>query len=308
MQASELAKRVNGTLSGPDRPFVGVAPLSAAQEDQVAYAEGALPPGCRAGVLLIRSAIPGRCCVVVEDPKLAFIQLLRLLFPEVHPSGVQPGAWVHPDATLEAGVVVYPGVVVGADCWVGAETVLFPNVVLYPKTRVGRNCRIHAGVVLGADGFSYHATPQGVVKVPQVGNVVVGDGVEIGANSTIDRAFLTSTKIGSGACLDNLVHVGHNTEVGRHSVIAAQTGISGSVTIGDGVVMGGQVGVADHATIGPGARLGAGAGVHGTIPAGEAWLGRPAVPVRLARRIMVIRNHLPEMWAWFRKHKREQGD
>ena len=296
MTASELAALVGGALTGEDRAFVGVAPLNSASPSQAAYAEGAVPDGCHAGVLLARAAVPGRTVVVIDDPKAGFIRLLERLFPEVHAPGVMPGANVHPSAKIAASASVYPGVYVGPGCVVGEGTVLFPNAVLYPGTLVGRDCRIHAGVVLGADGFSYHRGSFGVVKVPQVGRVHVEDGVEIGANSTVDRAFLDETLIGAGAKIDNLVQVGHNSKVGRRAVLAAQSGLSGSVTLGDGVVLAGQVGVADHVEIGPGAVVGAQSGVSHDLAGGERYLGSPAVPLAQARRIYAIWKRLPELW------------
>lgn len=296
MNASELAELVGGRLAGDDRAFSGVAPLPSASPAQAAYAEGAVPDGCHAGVLLARAAVPGRTVVVVDDPKAAFIRLLEHLFPEVHAPGVMPGAHVHPSAKIAPSASIYPGVVIGAGCAVGEGSILFPNVVLYPGTIVGRDCRVHAGVVLGADGFSYHRGAHGVTKVPQVGRVRVEDGVEIGANSTIDRAFLEETLIGAGAKIDNLVQVGHNSRVGRRAVLAAQTGLSGSVTLGDGVVLAGQVGVADHVEIGPGAVVGAQSGVSHDLPGGERYLGSPAVPAAQARRIYAVWKRLPELW------------
>lgn len=291
--AAELARRFGGELVGEDRPFSGVAPLNRAGPDQVAYAEHRLPPACKAGVLLVRKPVEGRTCVVVADPKLAFIRLLGELFPEAHEPGVHPGAFVHPTARLGKDVVVYPGAWVGADCEVGDRTVIFPNAVLYPGTVIGRDCRVHAGAVLGADGFSFHPTPEGWVKVPQVGRVRIGDGVEVGANSCIDRAFLEETVVGDGSKLDNLIQVGHNTRLGREVVVAAQAGLSGSVEVGDAAVLGGQVGVADHARLGAGVRVGAQSGVHGELSPGTTWLGTPAMPIGLGRRVYAAMRRLP---------------
>ncbi|MFT5679852.1 MAG: UDP-3-O-[3-hydroxymyristoyl] glucosamine N-acyltransferase [Myxococcota bacterium] len=296
MHAAELAALVGGVLAGPDGRFETVAPLSGAGPTHVAYAEGAVPSDCAAGVLLVCEPIEGRCCVVAPDPKAAFITLLHHLFPETHPAGVHSGAHVDPSARLGEGVVVYPGAFVGADCEIGAGTIIFPNAVIYPATTIGRRCRIHASAVIGSDGFSYHPTATGILKVPQVGRVVLGDDVEVGAGSTIDRAFLTETRLGDGVKLDNLVHVGHNSQLGRGVIVAAQSGISGSCTIGDFALLGGQVGVADHAEIGAGARLGARSAAHGRLAGGQTYLGVPAAPIRLTRRMMAVSRRLPEMW------------
>ena len=304
MDAAWLAALVGGETAGPAGRFETVAPLDAAGPAHAAYAEGTVPTDCRAGVLLVKAPVPGRCCVVVADPKAAFIVLLAHLFPETHRPGVHPGAHVDPTARLGEGVAIYPGAFVGADCEIGAGTIIFPNAVIYPRTTIGRRCRIHAGAVVGADGFSYHPTAAGLRKVPQVGRVVIGDEVEIGAGATIDRAFLTETRLGDGVKLDNLVHVGHNSQLGRGVIAAAQTGISGSCTIGDFAVLGGQVGIADHAEIGAGAQLGARAAAHGRLAGGQAYLGVPAAPIRLTRRVMAVTRRLPEMWRMLQRLQR----
>lgn len=297
--AAAVAALTGGALVGPDRPVSGVAPLGRAGPDDLAFLDRGAPGD--AGVLLARAAVEGRTVVVVADPLAALVDLLVAHFPEesappVSPaSAAHPGAFVHPTARVGA-ATLHPGVVVGADCAVGDGSVLFPNVVLYPRTRVGRGARIHAGTVLGADGFRYHPTARGLLRVPHVAGVVIGDNVEIGPNCTIDRGFLEDTTLGDGCRLDALVHVGHNVTLGRTVLVAAQTGLSGSVRVGDGAVLGGQVGVADHAEIGAGARIGAQSGVHGQIPAGEAWLGTPALPLAITRRVYASMRYLPEIW------------
>ena len=294
--AKQIAERVGGQLEGPDRAIAAVATIEAAESADLAYLERGTPGA--AGVLLAKHALPGRTVVVVPDPLAALCQLLEDWFPEPAFEGA-----VHPTATVHPTVLLDPGVVVGAFCVVAEDTHLFPNVVLYPRTRIGRGCRIHAGSVLGADGFRYHATAGGPLRVPQVGGVVLGDAVDIGANCTIDRGFIGDTVLGEGCKLDNLVHVGHNCTLGRYVVVAAQTGISGSVRIGDGVLIGGQVGVADHTTIGDGARIGAQSGLHGKIPAGETWLGTPALPIATMRRVYALTRDLPAMWRAWRPDK-----
>lgn len=305
--SEELAEALGAEHHGPAQTIRGVAPLEDAGPGELAYAEGA--PQGEAGVLLCRTAAPDRATIVVEDPKLAFIQVLEAWFPERHTRGIHPSAQVlgtlgrgvsigassviERGAVIGDGVVIYPGVYVGRDCEVGAYTVLFPRVVLYPGTRVGRHCRLHAGVVLGADGFSYHPSAGGLVKVPQVGRVVVEDEVEIGANTCIDRAFLRETRIGRGSKLDNLVQVGHNTRLGESCLLAAQAGLSGSVELGNGVVLGGQAGVADHLRVGDGARIGAQSGVMREVPAGQSVFGSPARPLREALRIIAALPKLP---------------
>lgn len=304
MTADELAALVGGERFGAARAFSGVAPLDQAGPDEAAYAERALPEGCAAGVILARAPIDGRTGVAVADPKRAFIALLDHLFPEQHRAGVHPGAVVDPSATLGAGVVVYPGAWIGAGCVIGEQTIIFPSVTIYPGTVIGRRCRIHAGAVLGADGFSYHPTERGPLKVPQVGRLVLGDDVEIGANATIDRAFLGETRLGAMVKLDNLVHVAHNCTVGPGTVAAAQAGIAGSSTIGAGCQLGGQAGVSDHATLEDGVLLGARAAAKGRLAGGQAYLGVPAAPIQQARRAMVVARKLPELWRGLQRLER----
>jgi UDP-3-O-[3-hydroxymyristoyl] glucosamine N-acyltransferase len=300
----ELAALVSGARFGPDRAFAGVAPLAEAGPEQLAYADAAVPGDCTAGVLLSRAPVAGRSGVSVADPRAAFVVLLGHLFPERHLPGVHPGASVDPSAQLGEGVVVYPGVWIGAGCVVGDETVLFPNVSVYPGTIIGRRCRIHAGAVLGADGFSYHPTAAGLLKVPQVGRLVIGDDVEIGANSTVDRGALGDTRLGDAVKLDNLVHIGHNCTIGPATVAAAQVGIAGSSRIGAACQLGGQVGIADHTEIGDRAMLGARSAAHGRLAGDAAYLGVPAAPIREARRAMMVARKLPEVWQTLRQLQR----
>jgi UDP-3-O-[3-hydroxymyristoyl] glucosamine N-acyltransferase len=293
--ASELVQRLGGALVGEDLRVEGLGSLESAGPGVLAYAEGEPPADCRAGLLLVRQALPGRSCGVVADPKGAFIQVMDAMFHEEHPSSWGPGVSVHPTARLGQGVVLYPGVVVGARCEVGDRSVLFPHVVLYPDTIIGRDCRIHAGAVIGADGFSYHPGPQGPRKVPQVGRVRIGDRVEIGAHTCVDRAFLEETVIGDDSKLDNLVQVGHNSRLGRAVLIAAQAGLAGGVGVEDGVMMGGQAGVAERARLGRGLRVGAQSGLHGDYAPGQVVMGTPARPAGKARRIWAALGELPEL-------------
>lgn len=284
-----LAEWLSGEHHGSERSWSGVATLREAGPDDVSFFTGNGHPQTDAGVLLTRAHIPGRTCITVDDPKLAFILLIEHVFPVEHvafahrSASVDASAFVHATATLHAGVVVMAG------CTVGPRSVLYPNVVLYPNTVVGADCILHAGCVLGADGFGLHPTADGPVRVPHRGRVVLEDEVEVGANATIDRAFLGETRIGRGTTLDNLVHIGHNSRLGEGVVIAAQTGLSGSVIVEDGVVMGGQVGVVEHTRIGAAARVGAQSGVTRDVEAGTAVLGTPAEDAMLMKRLYVRR-------------------
>jgi len=307
MRASEVAALTGGTLVGPDRDVEGVAPLETAGPDDLAFATRppASPP--RAGVLLACGP-SAPTTVVVADPKLAFIQVLRHLFPEVHPEGVQAGAWVHPSARLGRNVRVYPGAYVGPDVEIGDDSVVWPNAVLLAGTRIGRACVVGPGAVVGYAGFGLHPTPEGPRPVPQVGRTVLEDGVNIGANTCVDRAFLEETRLGTGTQIDNLVQIGHNCHLGRNVVIAGQAGLSGSVVVEDGAVLGGQAGVADHVTVGRSARVGSQAGVHRDLEGDRAWLGTPAVGAALAGRIFAAWKDLPDLVHRVRRLERRLED
>jgi UDP-3-O-[3-hydroxymyristoyl] glucosamine N-acyltransferase len=250
------------------------------------------------------SAPRGVGVLVTPTPYRAFVTVAQKLFPGAmrpsslfEASGVAAGALVHPTARLESGVVVDPAAVIGPRAEIGAGTVVGPAAVIGPDVRVGRDCVIgagctivhaligdrvivHAGTRIGQDGFGYVPGAAGHGKVPQVGRVIIMDGAEIGANSCIDRGAIRDTVIGEGTKIDNLVQIAHNVEIGRHCVLAAHTGISGSCTIGDYVMMGGRVGITDNVTIGAGAMIAAGSGVMSNIPPGEKWGGSPAQPAR----------------------------
>jgi UDP-3-O-[3-hydroxymyristoyl] glucosamine N-acyltransferase len=257
------------------------------------------------------SSSGGKPKLVVAQPKLAFAMAARLLQERrqraerkaAASAGVHPQAWVEgtaclaeavvvgPFAVVEAGVVlgtgtrVDAGTVVGANCVLGADCHLYPRVVLYPGTQLGDRVIVHAGAILGSDGFGYvrDAATGAYTQFPQQGRLIIGDDVEIGANTTIDRGALDETRIGRGVKIDNLVHIGHNVRVGADVVIAAQTGISGSSTIGAGAVVAGQVGIADHVRIGPGTVLGAQCGVPSNKRIegpGVLFWGTPARPIQ----------------------------
>ncbi len=241
--------------------------------------------------------------LIAAHPRLAFALAGALLHPpKTYPGGVHPTAVIHASAKIAASAAIGPHTVVeanamvgershiGAGCHVGEGVVigddcdLYPRVVIYPGTTLGRRVVVHAGTVLGADGFGFVRDEQygRYHKFPQIGELVVGDYVEIGANCTIDRGALDKTVIGAGTKLDNLIHIGHNVTVGANVVIAALTGISGSVHIGDGAVVGGQVGIGDHATVEAGVILGSGSGVlSNKIVRGKGvvFWGRPARPL-----------------------------
>ncbi len=296
-----------------DQRITDVAPLDRAGPSDLAFLDAAnyahQLSATRAGACLIAARFADRApdrliTLKARHPYRAFVTVARKLFPDAlrpsslfEASGVAEGASVHPTARLENGVTIDPGVVIGPGVEIGAGSVIAANAVVGPQVRIGRNCAvgagtsllhaligdrviIHPGCRIGQDGFGYAMGPEGHLKVPQVGRVIVQDDVEIGAGTTIDRGAIRDTVIGEGTKIDNLVQVGHNVTVGRHCVLVAQTGISGSVTLGDFVVLGARVGINNHVTIGDGAQIAATSIVHGDVPAGARWGGIPAKPAR----------------------------
>lgn len=233
-----------------------------------------------------------------DDPEGLFTQVALAFAPEIPeiPIGVDPAAFVDPSATVDpsarvaggvtigpravigADVVLHPGVRVGAHCRVGEGCTLYYNVVLYPRVELGARCIVHACSVLGGDGFGFHFEDGQWVKIPQVGNVVLEDDVEIGANVSVDCGRYGATRIGRGVKIDNQVHVAHNVQLGEGTLLLAHVGIAGSTTVGRGVIIAGQAGVTGHVHIGDGARVSAGAGVTKSIPAGAHVFGFPAGP------------------------------
>jgi UDP-3-O-[3-hydroxymyristoyl] glucosamine N-acyltransferase len=208
---------------------------------------------------------------------------------------IHPFATVGPDCEIGSGVTIHPGVRLMAGCRVGSGTTIFPNAVLYEGTVVGSRCIIHANAVLGAYGFGYKPTDGRYVLSAQLGNVELGDDVEIGAGTTIDRGTYGPTRIGTGTKIDNLVMIAHNVRLGQHNMICSQVGVAGSTSTGDWVVMAGQVGVRDHVHIGDKAILGARSGVSCDIEAGKTVLGEPAIDLRDRKLQLATISKLPEM-------------
>jgi UDP-3-O-[3-hydroxymyristoyl] glucosamine N-acyltransferase len=198
---------------------------------------------------------------------------------------IDPGAVIGPRARIGEGTVIGATAVIGPDVQIGRDCSIGPGSSVI-HALIGDNVILHPGCRIGQDGFRYLPSKNGHTKVPQLGRVIIQDDVEIGAGTAIDRGGSGDTIIGEGTKIDNLVHIAHNVTVGRHCLIAGQCGFAGSVNLGDGVMLGGQVGIADHLTIGDGAMIGAKSGVVSNVPAGEKWLGFPALPGREFLRAM----------------------
>ena len=291
MTVAELARLLGAPFEGDaDRPLSSAAPLDSASETDLVFAAGSKAfdqaRESRAGCLIVPPDYPvtGQTLLRDSDPRRLFARALVLLYPDppVEP-GIHPSVVMGHGSILGEGSSAGPGCVIGRNVNIGRDSILHANVTIYDRVRIGRNAILHSGCVIGADGFGFAMDEQRrYVKFPQVGEVEIGDDVEIGANTCIDRAALGVTRIGDGTKLDNLVHIGHNCQIGRHVVIAAQTGLAGGVTIGDYAVIGGQVGVGPKARIESGAVVGSGAGILTSkiVRAGAPVWGTPARPLK----------------------------
>lgn len=244
----------------------------------------------------------GRAFIRVKNADLAMARVLEMFDPDppvfevdVHPSAVihpsvtmgkacrvGAGCYLGKDVVLGDGVIIYPNVTIFDEARIGDHTVIWSGVVVRERSEIGQQCILHNNVSIGADGFGYRPSEdgRGLVKIPQIGNVVIGNGVEVGANSTIDRGKFSSTVIGDGCKIDNLVQIGHNCILGRSCIMAGSSGLAGSVTLGDGVIIGGSASIKDHTTIHSGAKVGAGSGVISDVGPGKSVLGYPATDSR----------------------------
>ncbi len=335
---AEAAKAAGGKVLGDARvTFSRISPVHDAGPRDLALLADRRYAGdledCGGCALLVSeplSGLPGgpRDRIVVPDAHRAMVTLLTLIHaPAPLEPGVHSAAVVHPDAAVSETAAVGPGAVIGAGAAVGSgsrvganctvaggvvigrECVLFPNVTLYPGSVLGDRVVVHAGARIGVDGFGYVFVDGEHVKVPQVGGCVIEDDVEIGANCTIDRGSIGQTRIGAGSRLDNLVHIGHNVDVGPKSLLVAQVGIAGSTRLGEGVVLGGQAGLAGHLRIGAGARIGAQAGVISDIAPGQEVSGYPARDHRAYLKAMANLMRLPRVLKRMRRiERRLAGD
>lgn len=317
----ELAEYLGGTVAGDEfKTVTGVSSLDDASSDQITflanprYASKVATTGAGAVVLTPGAERHGRNAIHVANPYLAFAKLLTLFHVASHaPKGVMEGAIVGRDVTMGSDVTVYPGAVVGDGVTlgdrvtvhpgavlyegvsVGSDVTLHANVVVYQGCRIGDRVTIHAGTIVGSDGFGYAPDGDGFYKIPQLGIVLIEDDVEIGSNTTIDRAALTATVIGRGTKIDNLVQIAHNCIIGENCTIVSQVGISGSTKLGKRVTLAGQVGVAGHLTIGDNVMVGAKSGIPGNVPSGSMLSGIPAFSHREWLRSSAVLPKLPDL-------------
>ncbi|MEI7731819.1 MAG: UDP-3-O-(3-hydroxymyristoyl)glucosamine N-acyltransferase [Verrucomicrobiota bacterium] len=321
LTVAEIAHHLDGEVQGDATlTLTGFAPANTAKAGDLTFAENAeyftaAEQSAAAAILVsgdFKSSV--KTLIRVKNARVAFARVLPLFFPESRPApGIHPSAVVAPSAQVDPTAYVGPHCVVGErvklgprvilmslvsigdESELGEDTRIFPNVSIYYRTQIGRRVRIHSGTVVGSDGFGYVFDQGRHLKVPQIGNVILHDDVELGANVTVDRGALGPTVIGQGAKIDNLVQVAHNVQIGDHSIIVAQVGIAGSTKLGKYVVLGGQVGLAGHLQIGNQVTVAAQSGVMSNIPDGEKWLGSPAQPDRQTKRQLIAITQLPDL-------------
>lgn len=254
-----------------------------------------------------------RAFIKVKNADLAMSQVLELFAPptpifavDIHPTAVidqsatvcngvriGPGCYIGPKVIIGDNATIYPNVTIMDECTIGKNTTIWSGTVIRERCHIGNDCILHPNVTIGADGFGFRPDPvRGLVKIPQIGNVIIGNGVEIGANSCVDRGKFSSTVVGDGSKIDNIVQIGHNCNIGKFCIIAGHSGLAGSITIGNGVIIGGSAAVKDHVTIGDGAVVGGGSGVIADVPAGNTVLGYPAVEARDALKQWAILKRL----------------
>jgi UDP-3-O-[3-hydroxymyristoyl] glucosamine N-acyltransferase len=308
VRVRELADLLGCTFEGDgEKDITGVASLEFAESTDVSFvgnrkaAEQAQESAAGCLVVPLDFLAGNRSVIRAAQPRASFAAIIAHLYPQppvipfIHKTAViaptavvdqschiGPHTSIGEDTRIGVGCTIGPGCRIGSRVVIGDGCVLHANVTLYGEVELGRGCILHSGSVLGADGFGFILTEDHYEKFPQVGRVVLGEAVEVGANACVDRAALGVTSIGDGTKLDNMVHIGHNCRIGKHVVIAAQTGLSGGVVVGDYAVIGGQVGIGDKARIEPGAVLGSGSGVLTSkiVHAGQVMWGTPARPLR----------------------------
>ena len=331
--AAEIATHLQGEVVGDGSiTLTGFAAASHAKAGDLTFAESekhfVAAETSAASAIITDGKFPasGKTLIRVRNARVAFAKALALYFPEpTFKPGVHPTAVVAGSAQIDASAHVGPHCVVGertkigahsvlqggnhvgADCKLGDDVNLFPNVTLYARTEIGHRVRIHSGSVIGSDGFGYVMDGGVHRKIPQVGNVIIGDDVEIGACVAIDRGALGPTVIGKGTKIDNLVQIAHNVQIGEHSIIIGQVGIAGSTKVGSYVVLAGQAGIGGHLKIGNQVMVGAQSGVMHDIPDGGKWLGAPAQPDRLIKRQMIAIQHLPDALKRFAALEKKLG-
>ncbi len=331
--AAEIAKLLGGEVVGDGSLVLkGFAPADRAQPGDLTFAENedyfARAEQSAASAILVDGAFASdkKTLIRVKNARVAFAKALPIFFPEpVYPAAIHPTAIIPQSAQVDPTAHIGPYCVLGEQVRIGARSVLqggihvgaqsqlgddvniFPNVTIYARSQIGHRVRIHSGSVIGSDGFGYVPDNGAHRKVLQIGNVVVQDDVEIGANVAIDRGALGPTVIGKGTKIDNLVQIAHNVTTGEHCIFVSQSGVAGSTKLGHYVILGGQVGLAGHLKIGNGVQVAAQSGVMNDIPDGQKWIWTPAQPDRAAKRQMIALQQLPELFRRVKSLEKQLG-
>jgi UDP-3-O-[3-hydroxymyristoyl] glucosamine N-acyltransferase len=328
----QLGSAVANHSQNSNPEISGLTPIDQSAPNTLSYIEGEKFASLIATTTAAALIIPDNAEIIAQvearglawltatDPRLLFAQAIGLFYQPFQPQpGIHPSAVVSPDAQIGSDVyigahvviqgavkigdrsVVHSNVTIYPDVEIGADTVLHANCTIHERSRIGNRCVINSGTVIGAEGFGFVPTATGWFKMPQSGYTILEDQVEIGCNSCIDRPAVGETRIGRDTKLDNLVHVGHGTQVGSNCALAAQVGLVGGVTIGDRVLLGGQVGIANKVHIGSGTMASAKTGIHSDVAPGSKVSGYPAVSHKLWLKTSAIINRLPEIYQAFRK-------
>ena len=319
----EINDVLKGVISGSTlQNITGAEQLEVASDSHISFIGNKkyekLWATSKASVAVVNEDIsiePGenRAFIKVKNADLAMSQILELFAPPlplfavaIHPAAtvdktavigvgakIGAGSYIGPNVKIGENTTIYPNTTILDECTIGKNTVIWSGTVIRERCHIGNDCIIHPNATIGADGFGFRPCPEkGLVKIPQIGNVIIGNNVEIGANSCIDRGKFSSTILGNGCKIDNLVQIGHNSKLGQFCIMAGNSGLAGSVTLGNGVIIGGSASIKDHTTIGDGAIVGAGSGVTCDIPAGKTMLGYPAVEARDALKQWAILKRL----------------
>ena len=315
--------------------IIAITPIEEAQKETISYIEGAKFASKVADTLATALILPNNqdlqnqatqrdiAWISTQNPRLLFAKTISLFYqpfrpqPSIHPSAViDPSAnlgkdiYIGPNAVIEKNVTlgnnscIMANVVIYPDVKIGENTLLHSNCTIHERSKIGNNCVIHSGAVIGAEGFGFVPTSEGWYKMEQSGYVILGDGVEIGCNSAVDRPSVGVTTIDKNTKLDNMVHIAHSCQIGENCAIAAQVGLAGGVTVGNRVILAGQVGIANQAKIGDGAIASAQTGIHSNVAPGEVVSGSPAVSNSLYLKVSAIYKRLPEMYKTIKKLKK----
>ena len=305
MKAAELAQQIDAQVEGDGEvDITSASTLDQAKAGQISFLANPkyirqLETTQASAVIVATNVESGTSAMLLKtaDPYHAFTRAMVLLHGyRKHPfAGVHPRAFVDETATVGEGTIIYPGAFIGPRVKIGTNCIIYANVSIYDDCVLGDRVTIHSGTVVGVDGFGYATVKGEHTKIPQIGNVVIEDDVEIGANCSIDRATMGSTVIGKGTKTSNAVAIGHNTRIGPGGLLVAQVGIAGSVTIGHHVTIGGQAGVAGHLKIGDSVTIAGQAGVTSNIPDQRTVMGMPAMPAHHARRVLTLFTQLPDL-------------